>query len=80
MKFKVGDKVKVTKAFLLKLPTVGSRVKDGGVITHIYTNKVKAEAKVRFYSGYTYHIYCDSLELRSVKNQQLLFSFMSEIT
>lgn len=72
MQFKVGDKVKVTKAFLLKLPHFTHHVKDGGVISRLYTN----EASVNFYSGYNYHIFYRSLELKSVKNQQLLFEFM----
>ena len=72
MQFKVGDKVKVTKSFLLKLPRLTDRVKDGGVIIKMFEDG----AMVKFYSSYTPYIYLDSLELKLVKNQQLLFSFM----
>lgn len=73
MDFKVGNKVKVTKQLLLKLPHyfVGE-VKNGGVITAIYSRT--DEAQVSFYSGCTYNIFFRSLEL--VKNQQLEFDFM----
>ena len=70
--FKVGDKVKVTKEFLLILPRLTDKVKNGGVIIKMFED----EAMVKFRSGYTPYIYLDSLELKLVKNQQLLFDFM----
>ena len=72
MKFKVGDKVKVTKNFLLKLPHFTDVVKGGGTVHHLHADEVC----VNFYSGRTYHIFYSSLELKLVKNQQLLFEFM----
>ena len=72
MKLRVGDKVGVTKDFLLKLPHFTDRVKDGGVIIRI----LEDEARVEFYSGRTYDIFLSSLKLKYTKNQQLLFSFM----
>jgi len=72
MVFKIGDKVKVTKDFLLRLPSYADRTKDGGIIVAIYSD----EAEVYFHSGITYHIYFNSLELNITKNQQLLFNFM----
>ncbi len=70
MKFRKGDKVKVTNRFLLQLPQLTYKVKGGGVIDRIF----KTEAHVKFYSGCTYNIYLTSLRL--AKNQQLLFDFM----
>jgi len=72
MQFKVGDKVKVTEKFLLILPRLTDKVKNGGVIIKVFED----EAMVKFRSGYTPYIYLSSLELKSVKNQQLLFEFM----
>ncbi len=72
MQFKIGDEVNVTKNFLLNLPGFTDRVKDGGKIAKLFKNK----ANVDFHSGCNYHIYYRSLELKPVKNQQLLFKFM----
>ena len=72
MQFKVGDKVKVTKHFLSKLPHLIDRVKDGGIILNVFDD----EAKIKFCSGYTPHIYLSSLELINKPNTQLLFNFM----
>ena len=72
MQFKVGDKVKVTKKFLLILPRLADKVKNGGVVIKVFED----EAMVKFYSGYAPYMYLDSLELKSVRNQQLLFEFM----
>jgi len=73
MKFKVGDKVKITKCFLSQLSfSAANKIKDGGVITKIYSK----EAKVNFRSGNTYNIFFTHLELELTKNQQLLFDFM----
>jgi len=74
MEFKVGDKIRVTEDFLLKLPELTDQVKDGGVIIKIFG----VEARIRFYSGRTYNIFFSSLELKSVENQQLLFEFMEQ--
>lgn len=73
MQFKIGDEVKVTENFLLKLPEFTDRVKDGGIIIQLFTD----EARVNFHSGCTYHIFYYSLKLNQ-KNQQLLFDFMEQ--
>jgi len=77
MRFKKGDRVKPTRQLLSNLSCLSSFVdgiKDGGIIDAIYPN----EALVNFYSGHTYIIYLESLELEITKNQQLLFGFMDE--
>ena len=70
--FEVGDKVKVTKDFLLKLPHFTDRVEGGGRIVRLFAD----EASVNFYNGCNYHIFYSSLELKPRKNEQLLFEFM----
>ena len=70
--FKVGNKVNVTKSFLINLPFLTDKVKDGGVITYLWED----DATIKFYSGYGCHVFYKSLELVEVKGRQLEFAFM----
>lgn len=73
MKFKVGDKVQVTKDFLLRLPFLSNETKGGGIVANID----EKTAYIKFYSGHNYFIYHRSLELINMKGRQLLFDFMT---
>ena len=70
MQFKIGDKVKY----------IDSRKKswgDNGTVER----KCGCSSTcviVRFTNGKTHHIYTGNLELKAVKNQQLLFNFMQD--
>lgn len=72
MGLKVGDKVLLTGSFILNLPELANKLKEGGIITTIY----ETEAEVMFYNGDIYVIYLSNLKLKFLKNQQLLFGFI----
>jgi len=75
--FKVGDKVKVKEKSISKFSsTVISRMRDGGVVTDV--DKLIMFPLVEFANRVEYFMWNEDLELRLIKNQQLLFEFMSE--
>jgi hypothetical protein len=77
MQFKVGDRVKIKeKAMSGFTPNVISQMKEGGTVISI--NKLKEFPLVKFVNKVKYSIWHNDLELKLIKNQQLLFEFMEQ--
>lgn len=79
MKFRVGNKVKVTKEFLSQLsnPTTVKALQGIGTITGwAGTGNCSHYFRIKFINGTHHYLYGSNLELTPIKNQQLIFSFM----
>ena len=75
MGFKVGDKVKCKEKSLSRFSSsVIKTLKCSGTIVNI--TRMKDFPLVEFANGIEYFMWNDDLELRLIKNQQLLFEFM----
>ena len=71
MNFKAGDRIEI----------IGTHYRKGALGTVVQVCEASHNCRIiRFVDGSTRHVFTFNLTPQPVKNQQLLFSFMSEAT